>query len=73
MINFISKLKIRASQIYIFSSWRSTLKTNTNNQRKRKKQIDAIMNQKEKQLDLINNDKNNLSLKQKEMFHRIIE
>ena len=31
------------------------------------------MNQKENQLDLINNDKNNLSLKQKEMFHRLIE
>ena len=31
------------------------------------------MNQEEKQLDLINNNKSNFLLKQKEMFDRVVE
>ena len=33
----------------------------------------AVINQKERQLELINNDRNNLLLKQKEMFDRLVE
>ena len=33
----------------------------------------AVINQKERQLGLINNDRNNLLLKQKEMFDRLVE
>ena len=33
----------------------------------------TVINQKERQLELINNDRNNLLLKQKEMFDRLVE
>ena len=33
----------------------------------------AVINQKERQLELINNDRNNFLLKQKEMFDRLVE